>query len=400
MTAAIAVRRAAGQHAAIGGEFAIYVHWPFCKAKCPYCDFNSHVRPHGVDAKAFADGLCRELETFADLAPGRTVNSIFFGGGTPSLMPAGAVATVLDRAARLWPLAGDCEITLEANPTSAEAENFAGYRSAGVNRLSLGIQSLNAKDLKFLGRQHSPDEALRAFEMAADMFERTSFDLIYARPGQSIADWHDELARALEYQRGHMSLYQLTIEPDTAFFALHAAGKLAMPDEDTAAALYDVTCEMTARAGLAAYEVSNYAAPGHECVHNTIYWRYGEYAGVGPGAHSRIAGDGQTRLAMATERDPQSWLDLVARTGSGMTVREDIGLDAQGDEYVLMGLRLARGISLEVLAQRFGRTIGREKIAALCADGLVNFDEPGGHIAATAKGRKLLNSVIVELMSD
>jgi oxygen-independent coproporphyrinogen-3 oxidase len=259
----------------------IYVHWPFCKAKCPYCDFNSHVRHEPVDWRAFVSALIRELASFRSLTSARQVASLFFGGGTPSLMPPAAVADVIDAVSSLWEMEETAELTLEANPTSAEAENFRGYRSAGINRLSVGMQALNDADLKLLGRQHSAAEALAAFELAAGIFPRVSFDLIYARPGQTVADWREELTRALRVQQGHMSLYQLTIEPGTRFHDLHRKGSLIVPDEESAAALFDVTQELTALVGLHAYEVSNHAWPGHESRHNLIYWRYGDYLEIG-----------------------------------------------------------------------------------------------------------------------
>src|SRR6185295_8010863 len=280
----------------------VYVHWPFCRAKCPYCDFNSHVRQAGVDALDFADALARELVSFAGLAPRRTVRSVFFGGGTPSLMPPAATARVLEALARIWDLASDAEITLEANPTSAEAANFHGYRAAGVNRLSVGVQALDDEDLARLGRQHSVAEALSAFRLAARVFPRVSFDLIYARPGQTEPAWRRELGRALDEQQGHMSLYQLTIEPGTPYHELHRRGALAVPGEDVAAALFDITQELTSARGLVAYEVSNHALPGHECRHNLVYWRYGDYIGIGPGAHSRLRLDDGRRRALSTER--------------------------------------------------------------------------------------------------
>jgi putative oxygen-independent coproporphyrinogen III oxidase len=286
--------------------FGIYVHWPFCKAKCPYCDFNSHVRHGAVDTMSFAQALVRELEWMKQRTPDRTVTSIFFGGGTPSLMPPAAVARVLEGIAALWPVSPEAEITLEANPTSVEAENFRGYRTAGVNRVSVGVQALNAADLAALGRQHSPEEALAAFRLAAKIFPRVSFDLIYARPGQSLEAWREELTRALGEQQGHMSLYQLTIEPETRYFDLHEAGKLKIPDDDLGADLYEVTQELTEKAGLPAYEISNHAQLGHDSQHNLLYWRYGEYAGVGPGAHSRLV-DGDRRFALATEKHPEGW---------------------------------------------------------------------------------------------
>jgi putative oxygen-independent coproporphyrinogen III oxidase len=372
--------------------FGIYVHWPFCKAKCPYCDFNSHVRHEPVDALSFADALTRELAWFGTRTKGRCVDSIFFGGGTPSLMPPEAVGRVLDRIAELWTVASDAEVTLEANPTSVEAKNFAGYRAAGVNRVSVGVQALADQDLKALGRQHSVAEALAAFRLAAKTFPRVSFDLIYARPGQSVAQWRDELARALNEQQGHMSLYQLTIEEGTRYADLHRAGKLIVPDEDVAAELYDVTQELTAKAGLAAYEVSNHALPGHESRHNLIYWRYGDYAGVGPGAHSRI-NEGRRRLALATERHPETWRAHVLAHGHGVIEETMIETSDQAAEYLLMGLRIAEGIDLARYRALSGRPPSH--VAELTEMGLVSLH--GDRLVTTHAGRRVLNAVIAQL---
>jgi putative oxygen-independent coproporphyrinogen III oxidase len=372
--------------------FGIYVHWPFCKAKCPYCDFNSHVRHGRVDALSFADALTRELTWFGARTGWRQVDSIFFGGGTPSLMPPEAVGRVLDRIGELWTMASDAEVTLEANPTSVEAENFAGYRAAGVNRVSIGVQALADEDLKALGRQHSAGEALAAFRLAARTFPRVSFDLIYARPGQTVAQWRDELSRALTEQHGHMSLYQLTIEEGTRFGDLHRTGKLVVPDEDVAAELYDVTQELTVKAGLQAYEVSNHALPGHESRHNLIYWRYGDYAGVGPGAHSRLT-EGSRRLALATERHPETWRAQVQALGRGVIEETIIKTSDQAAEYLLMGLRIAEGIDLA----RYRALSGRPPscVAELSEMGLISVR--GDRLIATHAGRRVLNAVIAQL---
>ena len=374
--------------------FGVYIHWPFCKAKCPYCDFNSHVRHQPVDAMSFADGLAVELKWFAAQTPGRKVSSIFFGGGTPSLMPPPAVAQVLDAVAALWPVTGDAEITMEANPTSIEAENFRGYRTAGVNRVSVGVQALNDADLKALGRQHSAQEALAAFRLAARIFPRVSFDLIYARPGQMLDQWRAELTQALAEQQGHMSLYQLTIEPGTAYFDLHAKGSLVTPSEDRATDLYDITQELTEGAGLPAYEVSNHAATGHESQHNLLYWRYGEYAGVGPGAHSRLA-QGENRRALIVEKHPESWRDLVKSQGTGVIADIAVTPAEQASEYLLMGLRISEGIDLDRYAALAGRDIDSGKIAGLKSMGLIKRE--GSRLRATPDGRKLLNALIAEL---
>ncbi|MDE2385389.1 MAG: coproporphyrinogen III oxidase [Alphaproteobacteria bacterium] len=371
-------------------DFGVYIHWPFCKAKCPYCDFNSHVRHEAVDHMRFARALVRELEFMQALVPEKTVTSIFFGGGTPSLMPPEAVAHVLDSVARLWLVAGDAEITLEANPTSVEAANFRGYRAAGVNRVSVGVQSLNEADLAALGRQHTPEEALAAFRLAARIFPRVSFDMIYARPGQGVAAWREELKRALGEQQGHMSLYQLTIEPETSYFDLFQAGKLVLPDEDAAVALYEATQELTAAAGLGAYEVSNHAAAGHESRHNLTYWRYFDYAGAGPGAHGRLGG-----RALATEKHPEGWLKLVEARGHGLIEQQQLTGPEQAPEYLLMGLRISEGIDLARHARLAGRAIDEGRIAALAALDLVVRE--GGRLRATPRGRQVLNAVIREL---
>ena len=380
-------------------NLSIYVHWPFCKAKCPYCDFNSHVRHAAVDALDFADALVCELASFAGLAPGRKVRSVYFGGGTPSLMPPAAVARVLEALARAWQLSNDAEITLEANPTSAEAANFQGYRAAGVNRLSVGVQALDDGDLARLGRQHSVAEALAAFRLAARIFPRVSFDLIYARPGQSAADWRRELSRALDEQQGHMSLYQLTIEPGTPYHELHRRGALAVPDEDTAEALFDITQELTLARGLAAYEVSNHALPGHECRHNLVYWRYGDYIGIGPGAHGRLLLDDGRRLALSTERHPEAWRARVVDGGHGRVEEFALAPADQGVELLLMGMRLNEGIVLANYEQLAGQRLDRNVIAGLSEQGLLRHDEARGRLATTAQGRKLLNSVITALAS-
>ena len=371
-------------------DFGVYVHWPFCKAKCPYCDFNSHVRHAAVDHMRFARALVRELQHMKSLAAEKTVTSIFFGGGTPSLMPPQAVALVLDEIATLWPVAPDAEITLEANPTSVEAENFRGYRSAGINRVSVGVQALNPADLKALGRQHSPEEALAAFRLAAGIFPRVSFDMIYARPQQTLQAWRDELAVALKEQQGHMSLYQLTIEPETRYFDLQQAGKLVIPDDDHAAELYEITQELTSAAGLNAYEISNHAKPGHESRHNLTYWRYGDYAGVGPGAHGRLNG-----TALACEKHPEAWAAQVEAQGHGLVEAQALTKPEQAPEYLLMGMRISEGLDLDRYAALAGRPIAAHKISALAALDLVQ--QEGKLLRATARGRPLLNAVIREL---
>jgi putative oxygen-independent coproporphyrinogen III oxidase len=374
--------------------FGIYVHWPFCKAKCPYCDFNSHVRHGDVDAMGFAKALVQELAWMKGHTSDRTVTSIFFGGGTPSLMPPQAVAHVLDGIAAMWSVSPAAEITLEANPTSVEAEHFRGYRAAGVNRVSVGVQALDEKDLAALGRQHTPDEALAAFRLAAQIFPRVSFDLIYARPRQTREAWTEELTRALSEQQGHMSLYQLTIEPETRYFDLHASGALKIPDDDLAADLYDITQELTEKAGLPAYEISNHAVGGHESQHNLLYWRYGEYAGVGPGAHSRLTIGGK-KYAIVSEKSPEIWRQTVLNIGHAHVNHEEISRGEQAREYLLMGLRIAEGISIKRHADLAGATLATEKIEAMVALGYLSHRD--GQLSATRSGRRILNAVIREL---
>jgi putative oxygen-independent coproporphyrinogen III oxidase len=374
--------------------FGVYVHWPFCLAKCPYCDFNSHVRHGGVDQARFLAAYLQELAHFASLAPGRRVSSIFFGGGTPSLMAPQTVAAILEAIARHWHLQSDAEITLEANPTSVEAENFAGYRSAGVNRLSLGVQALDDQSLKALGRQHTADEALAALALAKRHFDRVSFDLIYARDGQTAMAWEAELRRALDHAADHLSPYQLTIEDGTPFAALHAAGSLRIPDGELASELYGLTQELCEVAGLPAYEISNHARPGAESRHNLLYWRGHDYAGVGPGAHSRLTTDGAKR-AMAAIKSPEAWLAEVEASGRGFASEERLSAADAADEYLLMGLRLSEGIDLARLASLAGSALDEARISALESEGLLARRDT--RLAATPKGRLVLNRLILEL---
>jgi oxygen-independent coproporphyrinogen-3 oxidase len=371
------------------------VHWPFCQAKCPYCDFNSHVR-QGIDQQRYAAALARELASMAQRMPDETVTSIFFGGGTPSLMDVASVETVLDAIAAAWPVAPDAEITLEANPTSVEADRFRGYRNAGVNRVSLGVQALDDQSLKALGRLHTAEEALRAVALARDTFERISFDLIYARPGQTVEAWRDELTRALAYQAGHMSLYQLTIEDGTPFAALHAAGRLATPDEDTGAALYEVTQELCGAAGLLAYEVSNHARPGDESRHNLVYWQGDPYVGIGPGAHGRLlANDGW--YAIQTHNDPARWLAAVEAVGAGISVDDRVDNRERAVEMVLMGLRLERGMALSRLPAPFGDIVDNEAVKFCAAENLLGLS--GDNLRVTPKGRPVLNAVLQQILA-
>ena len=373
--------------------FGIYVHWPFCKAKCPYCDFNSHVRHQKVDTADFTSALVRELEWFSRETPNRKVSSIFFGGGTPSLMPPQSVAQIIDRIAELWPVCDSVEITLEANPTSAEAANFKGYRSAGVNRVSVGIQALNEADLKYLGRQHSVQEGLAAFDLAASIFPRTSFDLIYARPGQTPDDWRCELAEALKRQAGHMSLYQLTIEPETAFFKLHEQGHLVIPHEDHAADMYEITQELTQTAALPAYEVSNHAISGHECRHNMLYWSYGEYAGIGPGAHSRLINPDRSRRALSMEKHPETWLMQVKQQSHAIVEDAVVAGQDAAHECLLMGLRTLQGVDLDRLQRMSNRPANWSQLDDLINQGMIVMSG-NKTIVATPAGRQVLNSVI------
>ncbi|MFZ5725664.1 MAG: radical SAM family heme chaperone HemW [Pseudomonadota bacterium] len=373
---------------------ALYVHWPFCVSKCPYCDFNSHVRD-SVDQEVWRAALIADLRHEAALLPGRTVTSIFFGGGTPSLMPPATVAAVIAEAAALWGLSDDVEITLEANPNSVEVANFADLAAAGVNRVSIGVQSFDAQVLEFLGRAHSGDEARRAIAAAQTSFDRVSFDLIYARPGQTLAAWESELSDALGFGTGHLSLYQLTIEPGTRFWALAARGELVIPDGDAAADLFDATQAMTRAAGLPRYEVSNHARPGEESRHNLSYWRYGDYAGVGPGAHGR-------RLAQATERHrkPENFTAAVARNGHGLKVESDLPAHERATEAMLMGLRLTEGVDLARIEARceLGRAafVDAGAAARLAGQGLMVAD--GDRLRVTDAGILLLDSILSEVV--
>jgi len=375
--------------------FGVYLHWPFCLSKCPYCDFNSHVRHAPIDEERFARAFAREIETTAARSPGRKVSSIFLGGGTPSLMRAQTVGAILDSIGKHWRVASDVEVTLEANPTSVEAMRFAGYRAAGVNRVSLGVQALDDVSLKTLGRLHSAREALDAVAIARKAFERYSFDLIYARPDQTPGMWADELNLAIAEAAEHLSLYQLTIEEGTPFFGLHAAGKLKTPDEATARALYDVTQEVCARHGLPSYEISNHARAGAECRHNLVYWRGEEYAGIGPGAHGRLDIDG-IRHAIATEKRPEAWLMRVEATGHGVVSDDPLNSEERGDEFLLMGLRLAEGIDPQRYAALSGRALDPDRIAVLREEGAITVDETG-RLRVTQAGFPVLDAVVADL---
>ena len=382
--------------------FGVYVHWPFCASKCPYCDFNSHVRER-VDEARFCAALLRELDHFASETKGRTVTSLFFGGGTPSLMDPVTVAAVIARAGRHWTLAGDVEITLEANPTSVEAARFAGYRAAGVGRLSLGVQSLDDDALGFLGRGHDAAGARAALDAARAAFPRVSFDLIYARPGQTAAAWRREFAEALRLGAEHLSLYQLTLEPGTAFFARAARGDLVLPEGDAAAALFDATQEALEAAGLPAYEISNHARPGAESRHNLTYWRAGDYLGIGPGAHGRltVAGETVATVAICQTRAPERWLAQVEEHGHGTAERETVAPTARAAEVLMMGLRLAEGVPLARIKARagmaFDAAVPAARLAPLVEGGFL--ERTAGRLRATARGRRVLDSVLAALVA-
>jgi putative oxygen-independent coproporphyrinogen III oxidase len=373
------------------GGFGLYVHWPFCQAKCPYCDFNSHVVAK-IDQKAWQSAYLSEISRIGAETKGRVLRSVFFGGGTPSMMDPELVDAVLTQVRATWPMANDIEITLEANPTSVEAGRFAGYRAAGVNRVSMGIQALNDADLRALGRLHSKDEALQAFDIARNVFDRVSFDLIYARQGQSLADWQGELQSALSLAIDHLSLYQLTIEDGTAFGDRYAAGKLrGLPDDDVAADMYAATQDICGAAGFAGYEVSNHARAGSESLHNLIYWRYGDYIGIGPGAHGRLT-LGQQKYATEAALSPMAWLSQVRKTGNGDLIRNALDQEAQATERLLMGLRLTEGVAVSRLDM-----IGlRPRINYLEDIGMIEIADE--NLRVTPAGRPVLNAVLRSLL--
>lgn len=377
------------------GGFGLYIHWPFCQAKCPYCDFNSHVVAQ-IDHDVWRDAYVKEIRRTAAETEGRVLHSVFFGGGTPSMMEAETVDAILREVRACWPAANDIEITLEANPTSVEAARFAGYRDAGVNRVSMGVQALNDPDLKALGRLHSADEAMAAFDVARSVFDRVSFDLIYARQDQTLEAWEKELKQALTLAVDHLSLYQLTIEDGTAFGDRYAVGKLrGLPDEDRAADMFDLTQEICASAGFDAYEVSNHAKAGQESRHNLIYWNYGDYVGIGPGAHGRVT-LGDQRYATVAPDGPFDWLKTV-KQGSGEAQRTLLTHDDQRSEFLLMGLRVVEGVRLDRL-QTFANARLINNINMLHNNGLV--EQTGTHLRLTARGRPLLNAVLSEMLRD
>lgn len=375
--------------------FGIYIHWPFCEAKCPYCDFNSHVHHGGVTQKDYVEAYRREIAYFADLTKGKQVTSMFFGGGTPSLMEPETLDALIREVRNNWDVMEDAEISMEANPSSVEAERFEAYRASGINRLSIGVQSLKDADLKFLGRLHDVEQAINAVEIARATFPRISFDLIYARPGQSEKDWEDELNLAIDYTADHLSLYQLTIEPDTPFQKLFDAGKLVPPDHDHARALYDITQDVCNARGLPAYEISNHAKVGSESLHNLTYWRYGDYAGIGPGAHSRLTLDGE-RTGFAVETYPETWLKEVEAKGHGIWNVEVLNAEQSGDEMLLMGLRLKEGISISRYETLSGMTIEDKQIEALIGDGMLE-KLSDDIIRVSREGWFVLDAVVADL---
>ena len=377
------------------GGFGIYIHWPFCAAKCPYCDFNSHVRT-SVDQSRWLSAIRLELKNNAIRTKGRTVNTIFFGGGTPSLMEPETVAGIIKEIAKLWVLALDIEISLEANPTSVEAQKFSDFRKAGINRISMGIQSLRNDDLKALGRMHSVNEARKAFDIAKDNFKRVSFDLIYARQGQSKFNWENELKEASSMAVDHLSLYQLTIEDGTRFGDLYERGSLkGMPNDSLAADMYDITQEVTLQNDMPAYEISNHAIEGAESRHNLIYWRYGDYIGVGPGAHGRISENGN-KIATTTIENPENWLRGVELNGTSTIDDEVINHIDQASEYLMMSLRLIEGVDMERYKKISGVALDNKLIDKNIENGLIKVIN--NNLIATQRGRIILNTLIKDLL--
>lgn len=378
----------------------LYIHWPFCLSKCPYCDFNSHVRKK-IDHKRWQVALLRELEHAAENHAHRPLVSIFFGGGTPSLMEPDTVAVLLEKARTLFRVSKDVEITLEANPNTVEAERFKKFSESGINRLSLGIQSLDNQALSFLGRRHSAEEALKALEIASTYFSRFSFDLIYARPYQAREAWREELLRALTFARGHLSLYQLTIEPQTAFATRLLRGETMTLEDDPAAVLYELTEELMTDAGLPPYEVSNYAAPTQECLHNLLYWNFEDYIGIGPGAHGRISAQGK-KWATVRYKAPETWLEAVEKHGHGLEDAQALSPPEKLKEFTLMGLRLTKGLALNRLEEETGQTVERayqaQKLELLEQEGLLKRTHT--HLIPTLEGRLRLNSLISFLVEN
>ncbi|MEC7028124.1 MAG: radical SAM family heme chaperone HemW [Pseudomonadota bacterium] len=379
--------------------FGIYIHWPFCASKCPYCDFNSHVRQR-IDQHVWADAYAREIEHYAALTKGKIVTSVFFGGGTPSLMEPDTAASVIAAIRKHWPMANDCEITLEANPTSIEADKFAGFRGAGIDRVSVGVQALNDADLKFLGRQHNKDQALRALDIARNTFDRYSFDLIYARPNQTPQAWETELREAMNYAGGHLSLYQLTIEKGTPFYTQYSRGDFSIPTNDEGGELYEITQRVLEDHGLPAYEISNHASEGQQSRHNLTYWRYYDYVGIGPGAHGRLTIDGK-KVGTRGHRAPEIWLDKVAKDGHGSHPYEAIDTDQRFAEMLMMGLRLREGIKLSRFAEETGQSLEtytpQTKLQSMIDEGYITVTDTT--ITATQDGRQRLNGLLDYLLN-
>lgn len=378
--------------------FGIYVHWPFCAAKCPYCDFNSHVR-ESIDHAAWRDAYIREIQHYASLTPDRKVTSVFFGGGTPSLMEPETVKVVIDQIKKSWMCDPAMEITLEANPTSVEAAKFKGFREAGVNRVSIGVQSLRDEDLSFLGRKHNRNEALKAIDLAKENFERFSFDLMYARPNQKVSDWVQELDEAVKLSVGHLSLYQLTIEEGTPFHTQYARGDFMMPSEDLGGEFYEITQSVLEAAGLPAYEISNHAKAGQESQHNLTYWRYTDYVGIGPGAHGRLMLDG-CKVATRGHRAPEIWMERVMKSGHGGHDHEAVTPEQRWMEALMMGLRLREGVPYVRLEAEAGKPVDQildpRKLKVLADEGLLILENDG--LKPTAEGRQRLNGVLAYLL--
>lgn len=378
--------------------FGIYIHWPFCKAKCPYCDFNSHVN-ETIDHERWAEAYLREIDHVAEMTKKRRVTSVFFGGGTPSLMQPQTVERILEHINKVWTVTDDVEVTLEANPTSIEAQKFLDFKNAGINRVSVGVQSLRDDDLKFLGREHSVQEALSALKIANDIFDRVSFDLIHARPEQKISDWKEELQEAVQYAKGHLSLYQLTIEQGTPFYTQHARGDFRVPEQDQAGEFYEVTQEILEKAGLPAYEISNHAVKGQESAHNLTYWRYGDYAGIGPGAHGRLSLQDK-KFATRTHRAPDIWLKKVAHDGHGYHPFEEVDVSERLTEMMMMGLRLRDGISLKDIKretdQDWRMVLVQEKIQHLVDENFLELTKT--HLRPTQNGMQRLNGILSYLL--
>lgn len=379
-------------------SLGIYIHWPFCKSKCPYCDFNSHVSD-SIDHKKWTQSYLREIGHIAGMTKGRIVTSIFFGGGTPSLMHPSTVEKISNHIAKLWPVEKGVEITLEANPTSIESQKFQDFKAAGINRVSVGVQSLRDNQLKFLGREHSAVEAIEAIKTAAKIFDRYSFDLIYARPEQKIEDWREELQEAIQYGQGHLSLYQLTIEQGTPFYVQAARGEFRVPEQDQAGDFYEVTQEVLEQAGMPAYEISNYAVKGQESAHNLTYWRYGDYAGIGPGAHGRLTLEGQ-KFATRTHRAPDIWLDKVDRGGHGYHPFEEVNRQERLTEMMMMGLRLREGVALKRIEEEAGQdwrmVLAQDKIQHLVDEKLLTLSQT--HLSPTKDGMQRLNGLLSYLL--